>query len=160
MFHRTTSQGSEVMNAANKEMRTKIAVCPINACVLLTNTEGRRYERQKKSAWAQTNNLTPRGDKEYKVVFDRVNYREFSIVAVERDESWECSVKCLNNTLARKHTVSLPNKPTRGLYFSKCTCGLVTCDAILCEYMAAVVCSSRIAGLNPRNFMPFWWTRK
>ncbi len=64
MFHHTTSQGSEVMNAANKEMRTKIAVCPINACILLMNTECRRYERQKKSSWAQANDLTPRGDKE------------------------------------------------------------------------------------------------
>jgi hypothetical protein len=54
MFHRTTSQGSEVMNAANLEVRHKVAVCPTNACILLTNTESRRYERQKKSAWAQT----------------------------------------------------------------------------------------------------------
>ena len=73
MFHHTTSQGSEVMNAMNKEMRTKIAVCPINASILLTNTESRCYERQKKSAWSQTNDLTPRGDKEYKEVFDGVN---------------------------------------------------------------------------------------
>jgi hypothetical protein len=28
MFHRTTSQGSEVMNAANTVMRATIAVCP------------------------------------------------------------------------------------------------------------------------------------
>jgi hypothetical protein len=48
MFHRTTSQGSEVMNAANIEVRHKVAVCPINACILLMNTESRRYERQKK----------------------------------------------------------------------------------------------------------------
>jgi hypothetical protein len=133
---------------------------PHNACILLTNTESRHYERQKKSAWAQTNDLTPRGDKEYKEVFDGVNYREFSIVVVEHDESWECSVKRLSNTLAWKHTVSLPKEPTRGSYFGKCTCGLVTRDAIPCEHMAAVVCSSRIAGLNRRNIMPFWWTRK
>jgi hypothetical protein len=160
MFHCTMSQGSEVMNAVNKEMLTKIAVCPINACILLTNTVSRRYERQKKSAWVQTNYPTPHGDKEYKEVFDGVNYREFSIVVVECDESWECSVKRLNKTLAWKHTVSLPKEPTRGSYFGKCTCGLVTRDAIPCEHMAAVVCSSRIAGLNRRNIMPFWWTRK
>jgi len=93
MFHRTTSQGSEVLNAANKEMRTKITVCPINACILLTNMDSHRYERQKKSAWAQSNDLTPRGDKEYKEVFDGVNYRESSIAIVECDKSWECSAK-------------------------------------------------------------------
>ena len=146
MFHRTTSQGSEVLNAANLEVRHKVAVCPINTCILLTNTESRHYERQKKSAWVQTNDRTPHGDKEYKEVFDGVNYREFSIVLVERDESWECSVKRLN-TLARKHTVSLPKEPTRGSYFGK-------------SHVAAVVCSSHIAGLNRQNIMPFWWTRK
>jgi hypothetical protein len=154
MFHRTTSQGSEVMNAANLEVRHKVAVCPINACILLTNTESRRYERQKKSAWAQTNDLTPRRDKEYKEVFDGVNYREFSIVVVERDQSWECSVKRLN-TLARKHTVSLPKEPTRGSYFGKCTCGLVTRDAVPCEpyrriestkYYAVLVDKEAVAG--------------
>ena len=155
MFHRTMSQGSEVMNAVNIEVRNKVLVCPINACILLTNTESRRYERQKKSAWAQTSDLTPRGEKEYNEVFDGVNYREFSIIVVERDQSWECSMKRLN-TMARKHTVSLPKEPTRGSYFGKCTCGLVTRDAIPCEHMAAVVCSSRIAGLNRHNIMLFW----
>ena len=148
MFHRATSQGSEAMNAANKEMRAKITVCPINAFILLTNTESSRYERQKKSAWVQTNDLTPRGEKEYKEVFDGVNYREFSIVVVERDESWECSVKHLNNTLAWKHMVSLPKEPTKGSYFGKCTCGLVAHDAIPCEHMATAACSSHIPGLN------------
>ena len=62
------------MNAANIEVRHKVAVCPINTCILLTNTESRRYERRKKSAWALTNDLTPRGEKEYNEVFDGVNY--------------------------------------------------------------------------------------
>jgi len=78
---------------------------------------------------------------------------------VERDELWECSMKRLN-TLAWKHMVSIPKEPTRGLYFGQCTCGLITCDAVPCEHMAVVVCSSRIARLNRRNIMPFWWTRK
>ena len=86
MFHRTTSQGSEVMNAVNIEVRNKVAVCPINACILLTNTESRRYERRKKSAWALTNDLTPRGEKEYKEVFDGINYQEFMIVVEDRDK--------------------------------------------------------------------------
>ena len=160
MFHRTTSQGSEVMNAANLEMRSRRAVCPVNACIILMRTECHRYARQKKSAWAQATYLTPRGDKEYQEVFDGLNYREFSIVVVERDESWECSVKRLHNTLAQKHTVSIPKEQTRGSFFGECTCGLVRRDAVPCEHMAAVVCSSRIAGLSRLNIMPFWWTRK
>ena len=85
-YHCTTSQGSEVMNAANKEMRSKRAVCPINVCLILMNMECRHYAMQKKSAWAQASDLTLHGDKEYHEVFDGVNYREFSIVVVERDE--------------------------------------------------------------------------
>jgi hypothetical protein len=37
---------------------------------------------------------------------------------------------------------------------------LVRRDAVLCEHMATVLCSSRIAGLTRLNIMPFWWTRK
>jgi hypothetical protein len=160
MYHRTTSQGSEVMNAANWEMRSRRAVCPVNACLLLMRAECRRYASQKKNAWAQATYLTPRGDKEYQEVFDGLNYREFSIIVVERDESWECIVKRMHTTLAQKHTVSIPKEPTRGSFFGECTCGLVRRDARPCEHMAAVVCSSRIAGLTRLNIMPFWWTRK
>ena len=148
------------MNAANREMCSKRVVCPVNACLILMNTECRRYAMQKRSAWAQENHLTPHGDKEYHEVFHGVNYREFSINVVERDESWECSVKRLHNTLAQRHTVSIPKKPTRESFFGECTCGLVRRDAVPCEHMAAVACSSRIAGLTRLNIMPFWWTRK
>ena len=34
MYHRQTSQGSEVMNAANKPMRAASALCPVNATML------------------------------------------------------------------------------------------------------------------------------
>ncbi len=84
------------------------------------NMECRRYGMQKKSAWAQANDLTPRGDKEYHEVFDGVNYREFSIVVVERDKSWECSMKRLHNTLEvavtgeRSEATGNEVMPTRG----------------------------------------------
>ncbi len=34
MFHRTTSQGSKVLNAANKEVCSRVAVCPVSATIL------------------------------------------------------------------------------------------------------------------------------
>ncbi len=34
MFHRTTLQGSEVMNVVNQEICSRIAVCPVNAAML------------------------------------------------------------------------------------------------------------------------------
>ena len=69
-------------------------------------------------------------------------------------------MKRLHNTLAQRHRLSIPKEPTRGSFFGECTCGLVRCNAVSCEHMAAVTCSSHIAGLTRLNIMPFWWTRK
>ncbi len=56
MYHRQTSQGSEVMNAANIDlMRARGAVCPVNAAMLTIKTECRLYKTQQTSAWAQEN---------------------------------------------------------------------------------------------------------
>jgi hypothetical protein len=86
MFHRTTYQGSEVMNAANKEMHTRTAVCPVNATMLMVKMECRCFKMQQTSAWALSNELSPRGEKEYKEVFDGINYQEFMIVVEDRDK--------------------------------------------------------------------------
>jgi hypothetical protein len=48
MYHRQTSQGSEVMNAANINIRAATAVCPVNATMLTIKTECRRFKIQKK----------------------------------------------------------------------------------------------------------------
>jgi hypothetical protein len=90
MYHRQTSQGSEVMNAANKPMRAASAVCPVNATMLTIKTECRHFKTQKKNAWLLENEFTPRGDKEYSEVFDRINYRDFTINILDRgDEAWK-----------------------------------------------------------------------
>jgi hypothetical protein len=49
MYHRQTSQGLEVMNAANKPMHAAAAVCPVNATMLTIKTECHRFEIQKKT---------------------------------------------------------------------------------------------------------------
>jgi hypothetical protein len=90
MFHRTTSQGSEVMNVANTDMRATIAVCPTNATMLTVKMECRCYKMQQMSVWALENELSPRGEKEYMEVFDGINYRDFMINIVDRgNEAWE-----------------------------------------------------------------------
>jgi hypothetical protein len=92
MYHRQTSQGSEVMNAANIEQRAKGAVCPVNAAMLTIKTECCRYKAQHSSAWSLENEFSPRGEKEYSEVFDGINYRDFTINVVDPKEAWECSV--------------------------------------------------------------------
>ncbi len=63
MFHRSTSQGSEAMNVANIDMRSAIAICPVNAAMLTVKMECRRYKAQQMSAWALETELSPRGEK-------------------------------------------------------------------------------------------------
>jgi hypothetical protein len=39
MFHRTTSQGSDSMNSVNSKIRSRLAVCPVNATMLCLKAE-------------------------------------------------------------------------------------------------------------------------
>jgi hypothetical protein len=84
MYHRQTSQGSEVMNAANINIRAATAVCPINSAMLTIKTECRRFKIQQKNAWLIDNEFSPLGQKEYSKVFDGVNYRDFTINILDR----------------------------------------------------------------------------
>jgi hypothetical protein len=84
MYYRQTSQGSEVMNAANVPIRATTAVCPINAVMLTIKTECRRLKTQQKSVWLLENEFSPCGEKEYSEVFDGVNYQDFTINIVDR----------------------------------------------------------------------------
>jgi hypothetical protein len=143
MFHRTTSQGSEVMNAVNQEIQSRIAVCPVNATMLSIKAKCNQSRSQQAAAWSSSNELSPRGKKEYKEVFDGVNYRDFSINLVDRgNNGWEFSV--LRNISGGRmtNTVTIPKVPTKGSYFGRCTCGLAQRDAIPCKHMTAVVVSS------------------
>ena len=115
---------------------------------------------QQASAWALRNELSPRGEQEYKEVFDGVNYRDFTINIVDRGgKGWECSVTRRLVGVTQRNTVIFPKEPMSGSYFGHCTCRLDKRDSVPCEHMAAVVVSSRIDLLSRYNVMPFWWTR-
>ncbi len=135
MYHRQTSQGSEVMNAANEPIRAATAVCPVNAVMLIIKTECHRFKPQQKSAWLLENEFSPRGEKEYSEVFDGVKCQDFTINIVDRGNEWECSVIRRLVSAVAKHTVIIPMEPTKGSYFGQCTCGLVKC-----VYMSASSC--------------------
>ena len=149
MFHRTTSQGSEAMNAVNRELRARTAVCPVNATMLTIKMECHHYKMQQTSAWALENELSPHGEQEYREVFDGINYQDFAINIVDcGNEAWECSVMRRLVSMVQKHTVIIPKDPTKGSYFGQCTCGLAKRDAVPCEHMAALVVSSCIGVLT------------
>jgi hypothetical protein len=52
MYHRQTSQGSEVMNAANINIRAKGSVCPVNAAMLaIIEQVGRLCTARRDDSW-------------------------------------------------------------------------------------------------------------
>ncbi len=61
MYHHTSSAAIESMKAANREMRAKTAVDPLNACILLLKMECKRFIKQRDLAWSMDAELTPRG---------------------------------------------------------------------------------------------------
>jgi hypothetical protein len=79
MYHCTSSAAVESMNAANREMRAKTAVDPLNACILLLRMECKRFISQRRLAWAMETELTSRGKVEYDVVFTNISSFDFTI---------------------------------------------------------------------------------
>ena len=92
MYHRITSAAVELMNAANREMRSKTAVDPFNACILLMKLECKRFNEHRAKAWSSGSFLTPRGTVEYEEVFEGINALDFSITIVSQIDSYECTV--------------------------------------------------------------------
>jgi len=149
MYHRQTSQDSEVMNVANIDIYAQTAVCLVNAAMLTIKMECNHDRMQQTSAWALNNELTPRGEQEYMEIFDGLNYRDFMTNVVDCGaKGWECSVARQLVSATQKNMVIIPKEPTEGSYFGKCTCRLDKRDAIPCGHMAVVVVSSRIGVLT------------
>ena len=158
MYHRTSSAAVESMNAANREMRAKTAVDPLNACILLLRMECKRLVKQRQLAWAMDTELTSRGKVEYDEVFSNISYFDFTINVSEDEYGYKCTVRRNINSQTREGgSVTILKEPTRGSYFGKCTCGVDSRDGVPCEHMAALVISSRIPNLTQENIMPYWW---
>jgi len=158
MYHRTSSAAVESMNAANKEMRAKTAVDPLNACILLLKMECKRFIKQRDLAWSTDAELTPRGKLEFDEVFANINAFDFTITVSEDEFGYVCTVRRNINSQTRQGgSVAIVKEATRGSFFGKCSCGVDSRDAVPCEHMAALVISSRIPNLTRENIMPYWW---
>jgi hypothetical protein len=158
MYHRTSSAAVESMNAANREMRAKTAVDPLNACILLLRMECKRFIKQRELAWAMDTDLTTRGRVLYDEVFSNISTFDFTINVSEDQYGYICTVRRNINSQTREGgTVTILKEPTRGSYFGKCTCGVDSRDAVPCDHMAALVISSRVPNLTRENIMPYWW---
>ena len=158
MYHRTSSAAVESMNAANREMRAKTAVDPLNACILLLKMECKRFIKQRDLAWSTDAELTPRGKLEFDEVFANINAFDFTITVSQDEFGYVCTVRRNINSQTRQGgSVAIVKELTRGSFFGKCSCGVDSRDAVPCEHMAALVNSSRIPNLTRENIMPYWW---
>ncbi len=94
-----------------------------NATMLCLKAECNRFQLQQLAAWSSSNELTPRGEQEYKEVFDGINYRDITINLQDRgNDCWEFSV--LRNVAGGRmsNLVTIPKVTTKGSYFGRCTC--------------------------------------
>jgi hypothetical protein len=118
MYHRTSMAAVESMNAANREMRAKTVVHPLNACILLIRMECKRFISQRRLAWAMATELTSQGKVEYDKVFSNISSFDFTINVSEGLLDYTCLVRRHVNSKSRVgRTVTIPKEPIRGSYF-------------------------------------------
>ena len=79
MYQRSSSSTAESMNAENKSVRSRTAVDPINAIIILLKLESERYNHYRNEAWEWKEALTPHGKMLAENAFKNVNLRNYSI---------------------------------------------------------------------------------
>ncbi len=69
MYQQSASSAVELMNAANKEIRARMAVDALNATLLLVRLEFDRFQQMKQEAWGDDSGLTPHRKDEYDSIY-------------------------------------------------------------------------------------------
>ena len=164
MYQRTATSSVESMNAANREVRERTAVDPLNATLLLINLECKRFQRMKQQAWGDDSGLTPRGKELYESTYTDLSPAQFTFSQTECADYWEVQVQ-RTNVGTKSEQVQFPKEHTLGYtfgsYFGTCSCGQDKVDGIPCVHMAAVALSSRLRPqITPMSIMPYWWGRE
>ena len=158
MYQRSSSSTAESMNAANKAVRDRTAVDPVNAMILMLKLESKRFGSNRDKAWSWKEVLTPHGKTLMEKVFRSVNPRDYSIT-VEAEASsgaYKCYVS--RNVSQYNYVCWFPAYyDDEGSLFGRCSCGVPNTDGLPCHHMVAVVKSYKIEGLNETNVMPIWW---
>jgi hypothetical protein len=98
MYQRSASSSVESMNNANKSVRARTAVDPVNSSMLLLQKENERFLSHREEAYQWKEELTPHGVKLRDEIFKKVEYREYSISIVNGIERVNCTVRELVNS--------------------------------------------------------------
>ena len=157
MYQRSSSSTAESMNAANKSMRSRTAVDPINAIIILLKLESERYNHYRNEAWEWKEALTPHGKRLAENAFKNVNLRNYSI-SVDDDHTDRVNCTVTSNRTGYLYRCWFPRTyDDNSTLFGGCSCGVPNTDGMPCPHMCAVVKSYRIEGLNEVNVMPIWY---
>ena len=92
MYQRSSSSTAESMNAANKAVRDRTAVDPVNAMILMLKLESKRFGSNRDKAWSWKELLTPHVKTLMEEVFCNVNPRDYSITVEGSSTSNKCYV--------------------------------------------------------------------
>ena len=157
MYQRSASSSVESMNNANKSVRARTAVDPVNSCLLLLQKENERFLSHRVDAYEWKDELTPHGVKLRNEIFKKVEYCEYSISIVNGIERVTCTVARVGKVARECYFLVVPIMDS---VFGGCTCGSPKVNGVPCHHMIAVVKSSRVEGLTSTNAMPCWWYTK
>jgi hypothetical protein len=161
MYQQSASSAVESMNAANKEMRARMAVDALNATLLLIRLECNRFQRMKQEAWGDDLGLTLRGKDEYDSNYTDLFSHHYSYNVTEIETHWQVRVQCNNVERVEPQYVRFPKEAINQSFFGTCPCGADKTNAVPCEHMATIALSSCLRPqITPISIMPTWWERE
>jgi hypothetical protein len=159
MYCCSASSADEGMNAANKQLQTRMTVDLLNVTLLLIIMKCNRFPKQKQQAWGGNSILTPCGHEEYNRTFENQHQNMHNTSCTKCDDSWVCRVQHTVRDTAPQ-TVIYPKLLVNSSYFGTCTCGANKTKAAPRDHMAAMALSTAICPqITPVNIMPIWWKR-
>jgi hypothetical protein len=136
MYQRSSSSTAESMNAANKPVRDRTAVDPINAMILLLKLEAKRYADNKEKAWEWTEVLTTHGQKLSNNAFRSINLWEYTISIESEVDRYDYTV--LSNRTNNTYYCWFPTTYDEdNSFFGGCSCGVSNAYGIPCNHMCA-----------------------
>jgi hypothetical protein len=118
MYQQSASSTVESMNAANKEMRARMAVDTLNATLLLIRLECNRFQQMKQDAWGDDFGLTPRGKDEYDSNYTDLFSHHYSYNVTDVEMHWQVRVQHNNVERAELQYVRFPKELSMDLFLA------------------------------------------
>ena len=109
MNQRSATSSVESMNAANREVRERTAVDPLNATLLLINLECERFQCMKQQVWGDDSGLTSRGKELFESTYTDLSLAQFTNSQTKCADYWEVRVQ-LRNVGTKPKRVQFPKE--------------------------------------------------